>query len=172
MTLEPQQTDAPGRVTIRPAGVDDTEVLARHRTAMFRDMGVESETDEETTRSFVSYVRESLPDGRFECWVAESDVGPVGSGCALVTEGPPFAHNPSGRVGRLFDVFVEPEWRGRGVAKLLVRTILDELATDGVGSVGLVASEAARPVYERLGFEAIPEMRRSLAGWPTEADEA
>jgi len=52
----------------------------------------------------------------------------------------------------LQDVFVHPDQRNHGVATAIVAALLDRLEGDGLGWVGLVASNGSREMYERLGF--------------------
>ena len=50
------------------------------------------------------------------------------------------------------DVFVRPGQRGRGVGAELVRRLALRLRSDGLGWIGLIAADGARPFYARLGF--------------------
>ena len=57
------------------------------------------------------------------------------------------------------NVYVHPDQRGKGVARLLLERVLDECAARGVTQVSLHASEAGRPLYEKLGFKPTNEMK-------------
>jgi ribosomal protein S18 acetylase RimI-like enzyme len=61
----------------------------------------------------------------------------------------------------VLNVYVDPVWRRRGVAKALMRTLLDALSERGIGRIVLHASDEGRGLYERLGFVATNEMRFS-----------
>lgn len=50
------------------------------------------------------------------------------------------------------DVVVEPAWRGRGVGSRIVSRILERLAADGLGWIGLIAERDSSPFYSRFGF--------------------
>ena len=59
------------------------------------------------------------------------------------------------RVGTCWGVFVKPEWRRKGVATQLMRSICDHWRSIGCQrGVLLCASDEARRVYARLGFGA------------------
>ncbi len=58
------------------------------------------------------------------------------------------------------NVFVEPAYRGRGIAAELMRKAEAELARRGVAYATLSASNAGRPVYEKLGWKATNEMAK------------
>ncbi len=62
------------------------------------------------------------------------------------------------------DVFVDPESRRSGIAKLLIRTIVDHPSLVSVASWWLSSSTPnARSLFEQFGFE-VPEKQR-IAKW-------
>jgi GNAT superfamily N-acetyltransferase len=67
----------------------------------------------------------------------------------------------AGRHGIVLNVFTEPAWRRRGLAKLLMRHVLEWARAQRLDRLVLHASAEARALYERLGFVATNEMRFS-----------
>ena len=65
----------------------------------------------------------------------------------------------SGRQASVINVFTEPEWRRRGLAALLIQTIIDWSNEQQIDSLVLHASEQGHALYERLGFGVTNEMR-------------
>lgn len=65
-----------------------------------------------------------------------------------------------GRSGWIGNLIVHPDWRGRGVGSALLLRALAALDDAGTRTVWLTASEAGRPIYERLGFSAIDTIVR------------
>ena len=59
----------------------------------------------------------------------------------------------------MVNVYTEPEFRRQGIARRLLTTMLEWAAQNGVDSVILHATDAARPLYASLGFEPTNEMR-------------
>jgi GNAT superfamily N-acetyltransferase len=57
------------------------------------------------------------------------------------------------------NVYTEPEWRGRGIARALMNVLMKWAAGQGTDRLVLHASDAGRPLYLTLGFEATNEMR-------------
>jgi spermidine synthase len=57
------------------------------------------------------------------------------------------------------DVVVDPAWRGAGVGSRIVGRILERLAADGLGWIGLIAERDSAPFYTRLGFEEMGSAR-------------
>ncbi len=50
------------------------------------------------------------------------------------------------------DVFILPEYRGRGIGAALVRCLKRRLQADGLKWIGLIATGKAPALYRRLGF--------------------
>jgi GNAT superfamily N-acetyltransferase len=155
---------------VRPASTADIPFLARHRAAMFRDMG-QLPLDQEDTiqRATASCLRDALPRGEYLAWVAEDDAVPPaiigGAGAQLR----PILPRPRPGSGDLelgpeaivLNVYVDAPWRRRGVAEALMRVLLDALMARGIRRVVLHASDDGRRLYERLGFMPTNEMRLS-----------
>ena len=76
-------------------------------------------------------------------FVAEADGRIVGTSILSV----------NGTVGWIGTVWVDPGWRRRGIGLDLTRATIDEAEAAGCRTLVLVATEAGRPLYERLGFE-------------------
>jgi GNAT superfamily N-acetyltransferase len=62
----------------------------------------------------------------------------------------------------LMDVFVLPEYRGRGISKALMRTILDHPDLQNL-RVFLLATRDAHGLYERFGFRSLDDVGRFMA---------
>jgi predicted GNAT family acetyltransferase len=62
------------------------------------------------------------------------------------------------------NVYTEPQWRGKGVAKSLLRELMHWASQQGMDRVVLHASDAGRPLYEKLGFRPTNEMRWFVPG--------
>jgi GNAT superfamily N-acetyltransferase len=75
--------------------------------------------------------------------VAEADGVVVGTGVASL----------NGPVAWIGTIFVEPAWRRQGVGQELTRVSIEAAEAAGCRTLLLVATEAGRPMYERLGFE-------------------
>jgi predicted N-acetyltransferase YhbS len=59
----------------------------------------------------------------------------------------------NGPVAWIGTVFVAPDWRRRGVGLELTQATIDAADDAGCRTLVLVATDAGRPMYERLGFE-------------------
>jgi GNAT superfamily N-acetyltransferase len=91
------------------------------------------------------------PDG----WFVVEDEGEIVAVAGCVRYGP---------LAWLGLVATARRTRGRGLATLVSRRLLDWAAVEGCRTVALDASAPGRPVYERLGFEALGETVELVAG--------
>jgi ribosomal protein S18 acetylase RimI-like enzyme len=154
--------------SVRQADASDIPFLARHRAAMFRDMRqLRSDQEEQLAQATASYLINAMPRGEYLAWVAEDDgTSPAAIGGAGVQLRPIL---PRPRPGTdelelgpeaiVLNVYVDPEWRRRGVGEALMRAILAALDARGIRRIVLHASADGRRLYERLGFVATNEMR-------------
>ncbi|MEQ8603810.1 MAG: GNAT family N-acetyltransferase [Marivibrio sp.] len=70
-----------------------------------------------------------------------------------------FFDTDTGRMGLwLFDLYVEPDWRGAGLGRSMIAALAARAAGQGKGMIALAAyrSNPARRLYERIGA-ALPE---------------
>jgi GNAT superfamily N-acetyltransferase len=59
----------------------------------------------------------------------------------------------NGPVGWVGTIFVAPDRRREGLGDALTRTVIDDLESRGCRTLVLTATDAGRPLYERLGFD-------------------
>lgn len=155
---------------IRQADIADIVLLARHRAWMFRDMGhLPAHLEAPLERATAAYLREAMPRREYIAWVAEGGPDPAtaigGAGVQLrpILPRPRPIRDPDGlELGPealVLNVYVEPDWRRRGVAEALMRRLLADLDARGIRRIVLHASDEGRRLYERLGFVQTNEMR-------------
>ena len=155
-------------IDVRLATAADAPVLARHRAEMFRDMGDLPDDQYETLATaaerdlaawlesgdYVSFV--ASPQGRPGEIVAGAGIQirkllprplPGGAGILLGPE------------AIVLNVFTEPGWRRRGVARRLMERVIEWSRTHKVARLVLHASPDGRSLYDQLGFAATNEMQ-------------
>jgi GNAT superfamily N-acetyltransferase len=134
---------------------------------MFQDMGDVSRDAFEILRAKArARLKEWLDSGDYVGWLAtpadqpEIVVGGAGVQLQPILPRPVNASTVGeGRQGTVVNVFTEPQWRRRGIARLLMREIIIWSKDEHLDRLLLHASDDGRSVYERLGFIAGNEMR-------------
>ena len=148
-------------VRIRVGTATDAELVTYQRSAMFRDMGFGTDaTRGEMSDRFLPWVRGRLADGTYLAWFAE-DGGHVAAGLgAWLKPIHPGLRSDRLDVPYVLNVFTDPGYRGRGLARRLMAEVLAWAESNGHPVVELHASDDGRHLYETLGFQQTNEMRR------------
>jgi GNAT superfamily N-acetyltransferase len=148
-------------ITIREALPTESAIILHYRRSMFRDMG--EGTVEELDRMVEvasPWLARALADGSYRHWLALDSAGRVtGGGGVLLCPWPASPKEPCAERAVILNLYTEPEFRKRGIARQIMLTILAWVKQQGLRSVNLHASDEGRPLYEQLGFEATNEMR-------------
>lgn len=147
----------------RPVSPDDLDLICRHREAMFLEAGGIAADLGVMSAHFRPWLRERLADGRYYGFVL-LDAGIPIAGIGLMTlDWPPHPNHPEqDRRGYVLNVYVEPGHRRRGLASALMELADAEFARRGVGFAVLHATDAGRPVYAGLGWQATAEMAKRI----------
>ena len=131
---------------------------------MFHEMGAGTVAELDQMVEIVSpWLAAALSDGSYRGWLAEHAGTVVAGGGFLVYPWPAGPKDPHNRRVTIFNVYTEPEYRKRGLARQLMLLMMEWLKGDGFQSVVLHASDAGRPLYEALGFSSTNEMRLRFA---------
>lgn len=100
-----------------------------------------------------------IHEGKYLGWIASDNGKPVGSAGLLILDWPPHPRDPHGtQRAYLLNVYVEPSSRGQGLARQLVQLSMDEAHRRNILVITLHASDAGRPLYEKLDFHTTNEM--------------
>lgn len=151
------------RIKVRKATLKDLPVLKRHRRGMFEDMGRGSKAQLDAhDRAYVPWARKRLRDGSLIGFIASIKGEVAASGCVWLREKQPSVVYPGGRVPYLLSMFTERDKRGIGAATAIVKAAMAWARKRKLPLMLLHASDAGRPIYERLGFKATNEMELML----------
>jgi ribosomal protein S18 acetylase RimI-like enzyme len=144
----------------RKAMVEDAALITRHRKAMFADAGNAPDAVlEEMGRNFEPWVKRMLTDDKYVGWIiSEGEIAVASAGLLLLDWAPHYLDPMGAQRGYVLNVFVEPEYRRRGLAQALMSECMDEARRRGIRVVALHASRKGQPVYEKLGFTTSNEM--------------
>ncbi len=146
------------------AGPGDVELLVAHRLSLLREVHPELETKIEESGEWTrEWIRKRLAEGSLIGLLAKAQDGKVaGSGCIWLRDDMPRPTNPRMIAPYLISMYTAPEFRRKGVARLIVQSALKLCKERGYERVNLHASEVGKPLYESLGFSPTTEMRAKL----------
>ena len=144
---------------IRPATFADAALIARQRRAMYVDaVSPLPPTLDAMQTAFEPWVRERLANGVYRGWIAEADGLPVAGAGLWIMDFPPHFLDIQAARGYLLNFYVDPAYRGQGLARRLLDLCVQEARRLGLRVLTLHASKFGRPVYERSGFRNNNEM--------------
>lgn len=151
-------------IQIRQACPEDLEHILHHRVAMFEEIGfrdpVALHRVEEASRK---YFNEALRAGTYVAWLAEDAGGKVvGGGGIVLAAWPGYPGEAHAKRAWILNMYTEPAARRCGVARQLMKTMVEWCRREGYGAVALHASAAGRPLYESMGFQQTNEMSLTL----------
>jgi GNAT superfamily N-acetyltransferase len=146
--------------TVRPATQADLASLVQLRAYLLdgTNASYSSKTPEDAARWRAAYrIWLSSRLNENDCvqiLVAEHKESAQVLGCAIaiIDQRAPAPGCLNGLSGWVQSVVVDPQWRGRGIAKQLMQHLLRWFANRGVGCVVLQSTAAADKLYQTLGF--------------------
>jgi GNAT superfamily N-acetyltransferase len=108
------------------------------------------------------YLAKAMPDGSFRAWLACGNDRPVAGGAIIISPWPAHPYDLECRRATILNVYTDPAFRRRGLARHLMQTMIDWCRRQGFARVTLHASDDGRHLYESLGFENSNELRLKL----------
>jgi ribosomal protein S18 acetylase RimI-like enzyme len=156
---------------VRWATVDDVAELIRLRRVMFESMGMDVSADDDAAGTEV--LGAGLASGAFFAAVVDGDGYLAACGIGMTSLRVPSPGNPSGRYGYIQSMVTDERARRRGLARAVLRALLDRFAADGTSRIDLHASAMGEPLYLSEGFRPgrQPELRWRADGAPPSACE-
>lgn len=126
---------------------------------MFADMAY---GDESTREAMVAatrpFIEAGLKNGSYRGWLVELGGRVVAGGGIASADFQPTPLSLSPKRVWIVNVYTEPPFRRRGLARQVLEVILAWCREQGLKSVFLHASDDGRPLYELLGFKPTSEM--------------
>ena len=138
-------------ITYKKLTVNDLDVFIKMRINQLREEGAKEGIDLEP--ALKDYYLRHLSDGTFVSWLALDNDRIIGTSGMSIVEKPPYFGCPSGKIGLLSNMFTDPSYRRKGIAKTLLSKVIDEAKTQGCGTVQITASNMGVLLYSDYGFE-------------------
>ena len=107
--------------------------------------------------AFVERTRDYFTNGAQTTVLAFDGENAVGCATICYVQVMPTFSHPTGKRAHIMNVYVREEFRRRGIAREMMKMLLDEAKSRGVTQITLDATESGRPLYQALGFESSEE---------------
>ena len=129
---------------------DDLETFINMRITQLREEGATEKLN--LIPALMDYYHRHMADGTFVSWLAVDGEKIIGTSGMSFVEKPPYFSCPSGKIGLLSSMYTDPDYRRRGIAKELLRRVVEEARDYGCGSVQITASDMGVLLYTDFGF--------------------
>ena len=153
----------PSQVVYRRANFGDVEALAVLRREFLLEVADARPDDASVLPRLQNWFKEKLANDYFSAILAIAGDEVIASSGLVVHEHPPGIMIPNGREAYIMNMYTKPRWRGKGIATMIFRQLLDIAREKDCTRVALHALPLGRPIYEKEGFVAgNMEMRLDL----------
>jgi len=153
---------------IAPATPEDIPVLADHHRKMFEEVVMSQKlypkalNSERLDREYIHKLTNELGTTCHVWVVRKNDGEVVASGGVSIISMVPVPSDYSYKVAYIHSIFTENKFRNNGLAKRIMDEILQFCKLHGIKRLILNASEAGRPLYEKIGFESATNSMRMI----------
>ena len=145
-----------GIMKYRIATISDCEALTRIRMQMRQELDSDfsSELIYEKTLDFFKH---NIENGTHIAFVCEQDRQIIATVGITLFEVMPTTKYPNGKVARLMNMYVDPFYRHKGIAKELLNCAMMYARKHQIGKVILNPSQMGKSLYENYGFQLLPD---------------
>lgn len=140
-------------VVYRKATHKDIDTLIKLRFGyLTADRGeLTKDETEAIVRQLQDYFSRQL-NSNFIAFLAEDDSRAVSTVYMAIAEKPANPSFITGKTATILNVFTYPEYRRKGIATKLLTMMIDEAKAMNISYLELSATDAGKPLYEKLGF--------------------
>ena len=129
---------------------NDLETFINMRINQLREEGATDVMD--LSPALMDYYQRHLANGTFVSWLAMDGDKIIGTSGMSFVEKPPYFGCPTGRIGLLSSMYTNPDYRRQGIARELLRRVVEEARAYGCGTVQITASDMGVLLYSNFGF--------------------
>ncbi|MBI3578928.1 MAG: GNAT family N-acetyltransferase [Ignavibacteriales bacterium] len=149
---------------VRTAAPRDIQIILSHRRKMFEDMGYnDSMSLDLMLATSTPLIQRGLEKGTYRGWLVETPTGEViAGGGIIILDFHSHPQDPKPRRAWVVNMYTEYAYRRRGLARLLMNTMIEWSRAEGMRFLYLHASDNGRSLYETLGFKPTNEMKINL----------
>lgn len=138
-------------INYRFATIDDIDLLVSQRLR-FIEVKDDGESYDFIKDNCYLYFQKSLANDSCDVVLAERNGVVVGTGTVFYYDSVPSGFNPRGKNAYVTSLYVEPEYRNRGIAKAILTEITSKSVARGYEIIMLNASDMGKNLYKKMGF--------------------
>lgn len=141
-------------MVIRKTGINDIDELIKIRIAYLKeDYGnISSEQIEQLKKQLSEYYI-NHNDRDMIAYIAEENSEIISSVFLVIIEKPANPSFMSGKIGNMLNVYTKPEYRKKGIAGQLLKSVINEARERNLSYIELKSTKAGFNLYKKLGFE-------------------
>jgi N-acetylglutamate synthase-like GNAT family acetyltransferase len=164
--INPKAKEQNIKISLREATERDIPRLGVHHRKMFEEIlkkkgeSTDPSIPKALERAYAKKLKQELTDGSCKAWVIEHKNRIVASGAITIASLVPTPKDLSSSVAYLHSMYTEKGYRNKYFANFIVQRAIRFCRDNGIKRIFLNASEAGRPIYQKLGFCTAPEMMR------------
>jgi GNAT superfamily N-acetyltransferase len=153
-------------MNLQEAIIDDVQILAIHHRKMFEEIWeqkglfIEKVRAKELETAYSEKIKKQLPEGICKAWVIKTDNKIIASGAITIVSFVPVPSDINHKIAYLHSMYTEKEYRNKKCAQKIVNRAIRYCQQNGISRVVLNASDAGRPIYDKIGFIPSPETMR------------
>ena len=140
------------KVKYESAESDHISLIVDLKLDMFREFGYDKHLAKNAREIIIEDYTRMYEENLAVHFLAKMDDRVVGMAGAFIKSDIPYRYFANNQYGFIGDVYTLPGYRNLGISMKLNEEALGWLKDYGVNCVRLLASDAGRPIYERLGF--------------------
>lgn len=135
----------------RFADITEINLLVSKRLE-FIDANKEHPNYKEIEDNYFCYFEKAMRENTCDIVLAEESGVCVGIGIIFYYDSVPSTFNPTGKNAYITNMYVEPNFRRRGIAQTMLYKLIKKALERGYKIIMLNASEIGKPLYEKMGF--------------------
>ena len=150
------------KYSIRKAGLNNIQTLVSHHCMMFLEIRelqgkkIDDTSYKKMEEAYTKKLNEDFLKELCHAWIVKDENRKiVASGAISICSFVPTPENPNYIGAYLHSMYTEMEHRGNGLATKIIEEARDFCCQNNIAEIILYASDAGRPVYEKIGFEPI-----------------
>jgi GNAT superfamily N-acetyltransferase len=154
------------QISLRQANIEDIPILAIHHRLMFEEIwelkgeNIDTSIFNAIENSYIEKLQQQIEDDTSRAWVVENENKIVASGAISIVKMVPTPDDLSYEVAYLHSMYTERTHRNRKLASRIIDQTVQYCKSKGIKRILLNASEAGRPVYQKIGFRQAEDVMR------------